>query len=186
MSTRDRSRGAGRAVALSYDGGTGAPVVVASGMGYVAEKIVEVAAESGVPVYEDNSLATVLTQLDLGTAIPEELYQAIVDIYAYFLKYNPQKIKEAEEAEAAKRAAEEAAREAENAAAEEEAAGDGTAVGIGAGTEGGAAAGKTAKAASGRTAKAPGRAAKAARPTGAAAKAKPAGKVAAAGKQKQK
>ena len=185
-----------KAVALRYDENKDvAPVIVASGLGYMAERIVEMANENGVPVYEDNSLATVLTQLDLGTAIPEELYQAIVDIYAYFLKYNPQKIKEAEEAEAAKRAAEEAAREAENAEAEDEAAGDGTAVGIGAGTEGGAAAGKavkeasgrTAKAASGRTAKAaPGRAAKAARPTVAAAKAKPAGKAAAAGKQKQK
>ncbi len=185
-----------KAVALRYDENKDvAPVIVASGLGYMAERIVEMANENGVPVYEDNSLATVLTQLDLGTAIPEELYQAIVDIYAYFLKYNPQKIKEAEEAEAAKRAAEEAAREAENAEAEDEAAGDGTAVGIGAGTEGGAAAGKAAKAASGRTAKAasgrtakaaPGRAAKAARPTVAAAKAKPAGKAAAAGKQKQK
>ena len=185
-----------KAVALRYDENKDvAPVIVASGLGYMAERIVEMANENGVPVYEDNSLATVLTQLDLGTAIPEELYQAIVDIYAYFLKYNPQKIKEAEEAEAAKRAAEEAAREAENAEAEDEAAGDGIAVGIGAGTEGGAAAGKAAKEASGRTAKAasgrtakavPGRAAKAARPTVAAAKAKPAGKAAAAGKQKQK
>ena len=185
-----------KAVALRYDENKDvAPVIVASGLGYMAERIVEMANENGVPVYEDKSLATVLTQLDLGTAIPEELYQAIVDIYEYFLKYNPQKIKEAEEAEAAKRAAEEAAREAENAEAEDEAAGDGTAVGIGAGTEGGAAAGKAAKEASGRTAKAasgrtakaaPGRAAKAARPTVAAAKAKPAGKAAAAGKQKQK
>ena len=89
MSAHERPRSAGRAVALSYDGGSGAPVVVASGMGYMAEKIVEVANENGVPVYEDNSLATVLTQLDLGTAIPEELYQAIVDIYTYFLKYTP-------------------------------------------------------------------------------------------------
>lgn len=77
----------------------------------------EMANENGVPVYEDNSLATVLTQLDLGTAIPEELYQAIVDIYAYFLKYNPEKAKEAEEARA--RAAEEAAEEDESEAGEE-------------------------------------------------------------------
>ena len=59
-------RSAGRAVALSYNGDSGAPVVVASGMGYLAEKIVEVATENGVPVYEDNSLATVLTQLRRG------------------------------------------------------------------------------------------------------------------------
>lgn len=101
-----------KAVALRYDENKDvAPVIVASGLGYMAERIVEMANENGVPVYEDNSLATVLTQLDLGTAIPEELYQAIVDIYAYFLKYNPQKIKEAEEEakEAERRAREEAA-----------------------------------------------------------------------------
>ncbi len=89
MSARERPRSAGRAVALSYDGGTGAPVVVASGMGYMAEKIVEVAAESGVPVYEDNSLATMLSQLALGQEIPDSLYRAIVEIYVYFLNFDP-------------------------------------------------------------------------------------------------
>lgn len=89
MSRRDRSRDAsGRAVALRYDGG-GAPVVVASGMGYLAEKIVEVASENGVPVYEDNSLATMLSQLALGQEIPDSLYRAIVEIYVYFLNFDP-------------------------------------------------------------------------------------------------
>lgn len=89
MSMRDNTRPSGRAVALSYDGGSGAPVVVASGMGYMAEKIVEVAAESGVPVYEDNSLATMLSQLALGQEIPDALYRAIVEIYVYFLNFDP-------------------------------------------------------------------------------------------------
>ena len=89
MSRRDRSRDAsGRAVALRYDGG-GALVVVASGMGYLAEKIVEVASESGVPVYEDTSLATMLSQLSLGQEIPDSLYRAIVEIYVYFLNFDP-------------------------------------------------------------------------------------------------
>ena len=79
----------GRAVALRYEGGDAAPIVVASGMGYLAEKIVEVAAESGVPVYEDNSLATMLSQLALGQEIPDALYQAIVEIYVYFLNFDP-------------------------------------------------------------------------------------------------
>lgn len=80
-----------KAVALRYDEkNNAAPVIVASGLGYMAEKIVEIANESGVPVYEDNSLATVLTQMKLGTEIPEELYQVVVDIYAYFLKFVPQ------------------------------------------------------------------------------------------------
>lgn len=84
-----------KAVALRYDENKdAAPVIVASGLGYMAERIVEMANDNGVPVYEDNSLATVLTQLDLGTPIPEELYQAIVDIYAYFLKYTPQNPRE--------------------------------------------------------------------------------------------
>ena len=64
-----------KAVALQYEAGDGAPVIVASGMGYMAEKIVEVAADSGVPIYEDNSLATILTQLKLRQEVPEELYQ---------------------------------------------------------------------------------------------------------------
>ncbi|WP_394523093.1 EscU/YscU/HrcU family type III secretion system export apparatus switch protein [Lacrimispora sp. JR3] len=79
-----------KAVALKYDDTKNvAPVIVASGMGYMAEKIVETANENGVPVYEDNSLATILTQLELGSQVPEELYHAIVDIYLYFLDYVP-------------------------------------------------------------------------------------------------
>ena len=108
MSKRDRSQApSGRAVALRYDGGDGAPVVVASGMGYMAEKIVEVAAGSGVPIYEDNSLATILTQLQLGQEIPESLYQAIVEIYVYFLHFDPTGNLKAQEARAQSRETEE-------------------------------------------------------------------------------
>lgn len=78
-----------RAVALQYGKDDTAPVVVASGMGYLAEKIVDVAQQNGVPVYEDDSLASMLTQLKLGQEIPEELYQAIVEIYVYFLNFDP-------------------------------------------------------------------------------------------------
>ena len=73
---------------MQYGPDDTAPVVVASGMGYLAEKIVDVAQENGVPVYEDDSLATVLTQLNLGQEIPPELYQAIVEIYVYFLNFD--------------------------------------------------------------------------------------------------
>ena len=79
-----------KAVALKYNPEkNGAPVIVASGMGYMAERITETALEAGVPVYEDDSLATLLTQLQLGQEIPKELYQAIVDIYIYFLGFVP-------------------------------------------------------------------------------------------------
>ena len=80
-----------RAVALKYDSKNNlAPIIVASGMGYLAEKIMETAAEAGVPVYEDDSLAVLLSQMKLGAAIPEELYQAVVEIYLYFLDYKPE------------------------------------------------------------------------------------------------
>lgn len=92
MSKSDRATPTGgkqRAVALRYGEGGSAPVIVASGMGHLAEKIVEVASENGVPVYEDNSLATMLTQLKLGQEVPEALFQTIVEIYVYFLNFDP-------------------------------------------------------------------------------------------------
>lgn len=88
MSQSDRAP-ANKAVALQYGPGDAAPVVVASGMGYLAEKIVETAADCGVPIYEDNSLSTMLSQLQLGQEIPENLYKAIVEIYVYFLHFDP-------------------------------------------------------------------------------------------------
>ena len=93
-----------KAVALQYEAGNSAPVIVASGMGYMAEKIVEVASDSGVPIYEDNSLATILTQLKLGQEIPEELYKAMVESYVYFPHFDPNKVKEAGQPKAAPRA----------------------------------------------------------------------------------
>lgn len=81
-----------KAVALTYDEDVNAaPVVVASGSGYIAQKIVETARNNGIPVFEDNSLATMLSQLELGSEIPEQLYQAIVEIYVYFLNFSPKK-----------------------------------------------------------------------------------------------
>lgn len=77
-----------RAVALKYDGGDIAPVIVATGLGYMAERIVQTALEQNVPVFEDTSLATLLSRLELGEEIPEELYQLVVDIYVYFLKFS--------------------------------------------------------------------------------------------------
>ncbi len=77
-----------RAVALKYDTNkNNAPVIIASGSGYIADKVVEIAEESGVPVYKDDSLSVLLSQLDIGSEIPEELFSSIVDIYIYFLNF---------------------------------------------------------------------------------------------------
>ena len=87
-----------KAVALRYDVDKNiAPVIVASGMGHVAEKIIEIAGENKVPIYEYTSLTTILTQLELGSEIPEELYKAVVDIYVFFLNFAQQHEEEEDE-----------------------------------------------------------------------------------------
>jgi len=77
------------AVALGYQPGSGrAPEIVAKGYGHLAEHILEVARERGVPVREDADLAGTLSRLETGTQIPEELYQAIADVLAFVYRMN--------------------------------------------------------------------------------------------------
>ncbi len=70
------------ACALRYDdkGGDEAPVVVASGEGDLAARIVRAAEDWGVPVVRDVPLARALVELEVGDAIPEALYEAIAEI----------------------------------------------------------------------------------------------------------
>lgn len=72
-----------KAVALSYKEDMVAPTVVASGSGIVAEHILEKAKENNVPVYEDAKLATILSALELGDAIPPELYEMVARILIF-------------------------------------------------------------------------------------------------------
>ena len=72
------------AVALRYDAEKAAPEVVAKGSDLVAQKIRELAAESGVPVIADPPLARSLHgAVEVGHQIPEELYQAVAGLLAY-------------------------------------------------------------------------------------------------------
>ena len=72
------------AIALSYDPQkSNGPTVVAKGKGKIAENILEKAAMHEVPVYEDPNLVELLGQLDLNTSIPEELYQAVAEVFAF-------------------------------------------------------------------------------------------------------
>ena len=72
-----------KAVALSYKEDMVAPTIVASGSGKVAENILAEAKKNQVPVYEDKNLATILTELDLGEAIPVELYEIVAKILLF-------------------------------------------------------------------------------------------------------
>jgi len=57
--------------------------VTAVGQGVVAEEIIRRAREAGVPVTDDPRLAAVLSQIDVGRAIPPELYRVIAEVLAY-------------------------------------------------------------------------------------------------------
>jgi flagellar biosynthesis protein len=78
-----------KAVALQYEMGKDtAPKVVAKGKGFMAEKIVEVAQEHGIPLYQDKELSQVLEALDLDTEIPTELFRAVAEVLAFIYRMN--------------------------------------------------------------------------------------------------
>lgn len=73
-----------RAVALRYhEGEDEVPVVVAKGRGLLAERIKELAQESGVPIQEDPQLVDYLMALDLHEEIPPQLYAVVAEVLAY-------------------------------------------------------------------------------------------------------
>ncbi len=72
------------AVALGYDPNEdGAPKVIASGRGALAEKIIEQAKENKIPVHEDDKLADTLSRLEIGEMIPPELYEVVAEILVF-------------------------------------------------------------------------------------------------------
>ncbi len=78
-----------KAVALRYEGGKdAAPRVTAKGQGAVAEKIIEIAREAGVPLKEHHDLVEVLSRLDLNSEIPAETYVIVAEILTWVYKLN--------------------------------------------------------------------------------------------------
>ncbi len=75
------------AVALRYKSEEmKAPKIIAKGAGFIAEKIVMIAREHGIPIVEDKPLARALYKLKIDSFIPEELYRAVAKILAYIYK----------------------------------------------------------------------------------------------------
>lgn len=71
------------AIALEYDPSDDAPKVIASGRGLLAEKIIEKAQESDVPIHRDDKLAETLSRLEIGDMIPPELYEVVAEILIF-------------------------------------------------------------------------------------------------------
>ena len=76
-----------KAAALRYRAGIDtAPSIVAKGRGLVAEKILALARERGIPIKEDRNMVEVLSTLNLYEEIPAELYKAVAEILAFIYK----------------------------------------------------------------------------------------------------
>ncbi|ADG10657.1 type III secretion protein [Caulobacter segnis] len=73
------------AVALLHDDAS-APRVLASGQGWVGEKIIETAREHGVPIEEDPVLAQALSTIEIDEEIPDALYRAVAEVLGFLLQ----------------------------------------------------------------------------------------------------
>jgi flagellar biosynthetic protein FlhB len=72
------------AVALRYDESNPAPICVAKGLDFLAQRIKAIAREAGVTVVENPPLARSLYRgVEVGKPIPHELFQAVAQVLAY-------------------------------------------------------------------------------------------------------
>ncbi|WP_040208835.1 EscU/YscU/HrcU family type III secretion system export apparatus switch protein [Neobacillus jeddahensis] len=80
-----------QAVALSYEASKqAAPKVVAKGNGKVAESIIETAKQHQVPIQEDSSLVELLSHLQINEIIPDQLYGAVAEVFAFIYSVDRQ------------------------------------------------------------------------------------------------
>ena len=76
-----------KAAALKYDPSqNNAPKVLASGKGKVAEAIIKKAHEYDIPLFANEALVESLVGLEVDSEIPQELYQAVVEVFVWLAK----------------------------------------------------------------------------------------------------
>lgn len=76
-----------KAVALKYDREKqGAPKVVASGKGEVANNIVKLAREHDIFIKKDADLVELLSKIELNKEIPPMLYKAVAEVFSFIYK----------------------------------------------------------------------------------------------------
>ena len=84
--TPDKPKALRNAVALTYQASSGAPKVVASGKGLVAEQIISLAKENGVHVHESRELVSLLMDVDIDQEIPPALYRVVAELLAWLYR----------------------------------------------------------------------------------------------------
>ena len=74
-----------KAAALKSEGFDDAPIVTATGVRKIADKIIEEAQNNDVPIVENKELADLLMGVDVGNSIPSELYDIVASVVAYIV-----------------------------------------------------------------------------------------------------
>ena len=78
-----------RAVAIGYDPERDdAPVILASGPGFIADQIIALAKKNNIPLREDVVLTEALSKVALNENIPSELYVVVAEVLAYVYRIN--------------------------------------------------------------------------------------------------
>ncbi|MBN1838806.1 MAG: EscU/YscU/HrcU family type III secretion system export apparatus switch protein [Campylobacterales bacterium] len=76
-----------KAVALKYDREKqGAPKVVASGKGEVANNIIKLAQEHDIFIKKDADLVELLSKIEINKEIPPMLYKAVAEVFSFIYK----------------------------------------------------------------------------------------------------
>jgi flagellar biosynthetic protein FlhB len=72
------------AIAIKYERGLPAPIIVAKGAGHIAERIREIAGRHNIPIIEQKPLARALYKdVEIGGYVPVDLYHAVAEVLAY-------------------------------------------------------------------------------------------------------
>jgi flagellar biosynthesis protein len=89
MNSKENKKPVKKAVALRYIPALDrAPKVTAKGSGLLAQKIIELAREHGIPLKEDPVLIQILSQLDFYQEIPPSIYVVVAEILAFVYSVN--------------------------------------------------------------------------------------------------
>ncbi len=76
-----------KAVALKYKAYEEmAPKVVAKGRGELAKKIIQKAKEFDVPLFQNEELADMLLNIEVGEEVPPKMYEAVIEVFIWLYK----------------------------------------------------------------------------------------------------
>jgi len=75
-----------KAVALGYNSKEIAPKILAKGRNKIADQIIQIAKEYGIPIKEDDHIIDALFELEIEDYIPEGLFTVVAELLAFIYK----------------------------------------------------------------------------------------------------